>query len=515
MISVPVGNPPRGFILLIVLVTIVVLTLSAYTFSLLMISEDEVTRLMGRQIQSRYLVESGVDFARLMLANDDDTIREMGGLWDNAGQFQAIPVSVHPQRPDEIGRFSIVAPNQDSEGVASGFRFGVSDESARLNVNTLIYADNWVPGGGRQLLMALPLMTEDVADAILDWVDTDDDTRDFGTEYSWYAGLSPPYAPKNGPLDSIEELLLVRGVTPQLLFGLDHNHNGILDLDEQYSDEAGSIPPELQLGWANYLTLYSKESNLNPSGLERININADDLGQLYDDLRSVFNEDWSSFIIAYRQNGPFAGEPPEDQEQGYVNVDVTQPARFTFSQVIDLIDARTTADALNEDGETVSIVIDSPINMMNLGQTIPLLMENLTTVSGDNIPGRINLMQAPRVVLNGLPGMTEEIARGILNWREFELDDPGLTDIHRQYETWILVEGIVDLPTMKALTPFVCAGGDVYRAEVVGYFQDSVATSRAEVILDATVPIPRILFWRDKSHLQSGYSVEILGAELR
>ena len=68
---------------------------------------------------------------------------------------------------------------------------------------------------------------------------------------------------------------------------------------------------------------------------------------------------------------------------------------------------------------------------------------------------------------------------------------------------------------MKAMTPFVCAGGDVYRAEVVGYFQDTVATSRAEVILDTTLPIPRILFWRDKSHLQSGYSVDILGADLR
>ncbi len=316
-------------------------------------------------------------------------------------------------------------------------------------------------------------------------------------------------------MDSIEELLLVRGVTPQLLFGLDNNHNGILDLDEQYSGDAGSIPPEMQLGWANYLTLYSKESNLNPSGLERININDDDLGQLYDDLRSVFNEQWSSFIIAYRQNGPFTEEPPEDQEEGFVNVDLTQPANYTFSQVIELMDARTTADGLNEDGDTVTIIIDSPVNQLNMSQTLPLIMENLTTVSGDNIPGRINLMQAPRVVLNGIPGMTEQIVEDIIRLREFELDDPGLTDINRKYETWLLEQFVVDLPTMKAITPFVCAGGDVYRAEVVGYYQDSVATSRAEVILDTTELVPRVLFWRDKSHLQSGYSVDILGAELQ
>jgi hypothetical protein len=479
-----------------------------------MISEYDITRLYGRRIQSRYLVESGVDFTRLMLANDEPTIREMGGTWNNPAQFQAIPVSINPLRPDEIGRFSIVAPSLDTEGNLDGFRFGLTDESSRLNLNTLLHADTWLPGGGRQLLMSLPLMTEDVADGILDWMDPDDETRDFGVETSWYAGLSPPYAARNGPLDSIEELLLVRGVTPQLLFGLDHNHNGVLDLDEEYSEEGGAIPPEMRLGWANYLTLYSKESNLNPSGLEKININADDLGQLYDDLRSVFNEEWSTFIIAWRQNGPFQGEIPEDAESGYVEVDVTAPANHKFSQVIELIGAMTTADAVNDEGESIEVILESPVNVLNMGQTVPLLMENLTTVSGDNIPGRLNVMQAPRQLLAGVPGMTEDILNAIIQRREFELDDPTLTDVNRRYETWLLVEGIVDLSTMKVMTPFVCAGGDVYRAEVVGYFPDNVATSRAEVILDTTLPIPRILFWRDKSHLQSGYSVDILGTDL-
>ncbi len=506
-------SPKPGFVLLIVLVTVIALSLAAWSFSLLMVAEDQVTRLAGRQVQSRYLVESGVDFTRMMLSYDDATIKEMGGIWNNPGQFQGIAVSINPMRPEEIGRFSIVAPGLDTDGNLEGMRFGLVDESSKLNVNTLIHADGWLPGGGRQLLMSLPLMTEEVADAILDWMDDDDDIREYGAEFSYYAGMSPAYAPKNGPMDSIEELLLVRGVTPQLLFGLDNNHNSVLDIDEQYSGDAGSIPPEMQLGWCNYLTLFSKESNLNPSGLERININSEDLAQLYDDLRSVFDEEWTNFIIAYRQNGPFTGETPEDQEEGFVDVDVTKAAEHTFSQVIDLINARTKADAQNSDGETVSIVIDSPVNELNMGRTIPLLMENLTTVSGDNIPGRINIMQTSRQILLGVPGMTEEVAERIIQLREQELGDPGLADNYRRYETWILVQGIVDLATMKAMTPFICADGDVYRAEVVGYFQDSVATSRAEVIFDATLPIPRLLFWRDKSHLQSGYSVDQLGAE--
>jgi hypothetical protein len=52
----------------------------------------------------------------------------------------------------------------------------------------------------------------------------------------------------------------------------------------------------------------------------------------------------------------------------------------------------------------------------------------------------------------------------------------------------------------------------VYRAQVVGYYQDGEASARAEVIVDATGDIPRVVFWRDISHLGRGYSVETLGA---
>ena len=56
-------------------------------------------------------------------------------------------------------------------------------------------------------------MTPDVADAIVDWLDMDSSPRPYGAEDDYYTALSPPYHCKNGPLDSLEELLLVRGVT--------------------------------------------------------------------------------------------------------------------------------------------------------------------------------------------------------------------------------------------------------------------------------------------------------------
>ena len=77
------------------------------------------------------------------------------------------------------------------------------------------------------MLMGLPGMTDDVADAILDWIDADDNPRPNGAESQYYLGLPLPYVPRNGPPVTIDELLLVRGVTPELLYGLDAAKMGL------------------------------------------------------------------------------------------------------------------------------------------------------------------------------------------------------------------------------------------------------------------------------------------------
>jgi hypothetical protein len=55
--------------------------------------------------------------------------------------------------------------------------------------------------------------------AILDWLDPDDDERVGGAETPYYVGLTPSYEAKNGPIDDLSELLLVKGITPDLYWG--------------------------------------------------------------------------------------------------------------------------------------------------------------------------------------------------------------------------------------------------------------------------------------------------------
>jgi hypothetical protein len=500
----------HGIVLVIVLVSVVFLSLTTYTFATLMVTQSQITKLAGRQVQSKYLVDSGTDYVRMFLALDEASIRELGGRYDNPLYFQAIGVGLEETNAQNLGRFTVIAPSLDQDGNPGGFRYGLTDESTRLNLNILGFVEAFYTDGGKQLLMALPQMTEDVAEAILDWIDADEDIRSFGAESNYYSSLDPPYEAKNGPLDTIEELLLVRGVTPELLFGLDANHNGLIDEEEKMTPGASNIDPELQLGWASYLTLYSKEHNVNADGLKRININGEDLEQLATDLRSRFDQRMTDFIIAYRQNGPYTGED-EPAENPAGELDFALEAKFTFTQVLDLIDAQTT---VTYTGTEDPVVLKSPVEMTSLGLFMSVIMNELTTQQGIVVPGRINIMQAPRRILMGIPGMTEELLDNLLKYREFELDAPEGADQNRQFETWLLVEGFVDLATMKSMLPYICCGGDVYRAEVVGYFDDQIGISRAEAIVDTSTPLPRVLFWRDKSHLQRGYSADTLGTSL-
>ncbi len=501
----------RGVVLVVVLVVVAVLALAAYAFHDVMMAENEVTQMVGRQIQAYSLAASGVADLQVFLMQDAATQSEAGGRYDNAARFQAVAV-VQEEGEADIGRFTVVAPAQDTEGNPSGVRYGLEDESARLNLNALTWLEEQSKTLGqetaaRDLLMALPGMTEEIADAILDWLDENEEPREYGAESDYYASLSPGYAAKNGQLETVEELLLVRGVTPQLLFGADVNRNGIIDAGEMEQSGAALTDSEsITTGWAGQLTLYSKENNVTAEGLPRVNLNQDDMQTLYDSLAAVLPEEWATFIVAYRQQtelytGSKAGEPYSSGE-----LDLAQPGKTKLNQVLDLIGKKV---EVKFKGAEEATVLQSPFadDLVSMGTYMSQLVDQVT-IAETVIPGRININQASRDVLAGIPGMTDEIVEQIVGQRN---PDPGADASDMAHETWLLTQGLVTLDEMRTLMPFVCAGGSVYRAQVIGYYDDGRAASRLEVVLDATQQPARVLLWRDISHLGRGYSLETLG----
>lgn len=534
--------PRRGFFLVLVLIVIAVATMAVYSFTELMIAYDDSAYLTGDIVQARVNVESGSEAVRLILSESPQQRADSGGLYNNPQLFQAVNVS---SGDDGVTRsnFSIVAPDLTETGSYGGIRFGLQNESARLNVNTLIVLEeNFAAltpalavidesaesvdteNIAVSLLMALPGMSEDVADAILDWIDEDDETRPFGAESDYYTSLATPYAASNGPLHSVEELLLVRGVTASLLFGSDVNRNGVIDADEQQRFGIGIDTPGA-LGWATFLTVHGGEANKQRDGTPRVNVNEDDLELLYDDLLTALgDETYASFIVAYRVAGKttsptslLAGEqdPTNSDEPtepaGLWSADLLEQfdlaggGTTSLTQILDLVDATVTVGGGDESRSYSSPFSSDPTSV---AAYMPVLMDVLTTQEFEVMPGRINLNECPVELLEGIPLMTAEVVDAIVESRQTASDDP-----NHDFETWPLVEGLVTLDQMRQLTPLLTAGGDVFRCQIVGYFEDNSAFHRAEVILDATTVNPKIVSWRDFSHLGRGFDLSVLGRQ--
>src|SRR5436190_1929964 len=178
----------RGLVLIVVLVVLALLALAATTFSELMLRENQSAQFSGRRLQARSFAESGVEMAIWYLSQTDDVQRDKGGHYDNAGLFQNRIVSdaVDGMEP---GRFSISASAVNDDGTISGPRFGLQDESGKINLNAVLAADQYQENGARQLLVkALGNigMTDALADKILDFIDPDDEPREFGAEADYY-----------------------------------------------------------------------------------------------------------------------------------------------------------------------------------------------------------------------------------------------------------------------------------------------------------------------------------------
>jgi len=521
------ANKRSGSILMVVLVVVMVVSLGAYSFSAMMLAHNETALLSSNHQQTRWLVDSGIDTIRVHLSLTASERLESGGGYDNPMLFQAINIVPDPD-PVAAGNFTVLSPAINSDGYTAGLRYGLENESARLNLNALLTADDYAENGGRTLLMALPGMTENEADAIMDWIDEDDEPREYGAEYDYYQGLSSPYAPTNGPFNTVEELLLVRGVSPQLLFGADVNRNGMVDAHEQAALSAvqqiadltataesaaeNMVSGSLERGWSSYLTLHSQENNLNINGEPRINFNEEDLTKLHQDLSAVFSVDVANFVILYRQGLPTAGSSDAIPiPAAAYQIDLTVPAEKEITQILELIGLSLEGPPA-VDGED-PIIIDSPWPAIGLGSYIDHLMDNSSTNDNPTIPGRLNINAAPRTLLEGIPGLTSEAIDRIVQER---FTDPTQdTSNYTRHETWLVKNLIVTLEEMKLLQPFITGNGDVYRAQIVGYYEGGKASSRAEVVIDSTTVTPRVRLWRDLSHLGRGYPLEVLGYQYR
>ncbi|MEW6077237.1 MAG: hypothetical protein AB1724_05470 [Thermodesulfobacteriota bacterium] len=192
----------RGIALFLVLWVMALLTVIAGEFCHAVRTEVNVTRNFKEGTEAYYIAVAGVSWAVGELVMDDLTrgVEQMpGGGGEPAGDRRRFNVDIPPV-PYGNGRFKVEKEN----------------ESGKVNLNRA-----GVPLL-RMMLNGFSISQETrdiIVDSILDWRDKDGLRHVNGAENEYYLALPEPYQCKNGDFTTIEELLLVRGVTPEIFYG--------------------------------------------------------------------------------------------------------------------------------------------------------------------------------------------------------------------------------------------------------------------------------------------------------
>ncbi len=488
-----------GYVLLAVLIVIVVLTLAAYRFTDSMLGEYRAAVRTSDLAQARAAALSGVHYVSALLADPEAMELYFGGepTFDNADLFANVVVHSDPDKPAREARFSIISIAMTGPGSFEQ-RYALTDESGKLNINALIAQDK----KGEVLynaLLKLPNMTPDIADAIVDWVDADSVARTTGAESDYYQALGNPYRAKNGPLNSIDELLLVKGVTPQLLYGSDQNQSGSSDR-----------------GLTDYITVYGREVTADANGLLKVFINGDEVGPIYDALlASGIDEEMAAYIMAAKlfgttrldENGNPTGRnasqkvDPAGLDQLIQAVEdkvanATNAGR-ALNSIIDLKDTRVTLPKAA--GQQNSTAYYSPLNNPErLSALLPVLLSRVSTKDAVEMVPRLNVNTAPQEVIQGLPGLEEEDVSAILSARE------GITPGSLEATTgaWLVTAAGLTRDKFKKIEKYVTGSTMIYRVQSVGYIAGG-PSARIEAVIDTNFGAPRIVYFRDLGELDS------------
>jgi len=191
----------RGIALFLVLWVLALLMVIVGEFCHAMRTEVNITRNFKEQSESYYIALAGINRAVVELLRNDLIPRLPDESAENETEEKRWRVNVElPAVPYGTGRYAVVLGN----------------EMGKINLNL---ADEKLL---RAMLGGFDLTEEEmnvIVDSIQDWRDEDKFHRVNGAEDDYYQSLPNPYKCKNGDFDSVEELLLVKGMTPEIFFG--------------------------------------------------------------------------------------------------------------------------------------------------------------------------------------------------------------------------------------------------------------------------------------------------------
>jgi type II secretory pathway component PulK len=319
----------------------------------------------------------------------------------------------------------------DGQTTPNDVVYGLVDEGSKLNINnTNVTAE---------MLELLPRMTTELAAAIVDWRDANEDLTSGGAEADTYSRLRPPYSCKNAPFDSLGELKLVNGATVEILLGDDLNRNGVLDPNESSENRGGASDP----GILEYLTVSSSEPNTRADGSQRVSVNN------RPELESLISEALGAAAVTKVSNN-LRNRPP-------------------FGSVLEFYKAS---------GLTAT--------------EFAAIETEITTSTGTTIPGRVNVNTASAAVLTCIPGIGEDKATELVNAR---LSNSSAVDSI----AW--VTQVLNDEQIQQAGPFLTGQSYQFAADIAAIGKFGRGYRRTRFVFDTTEGTPKIIYRQSLSHL--------------
>jgi DNA uptake protein ComE-like DNA-binding protein len=437
-------------VIILVLWAIALLAIVASGVSFTIRQNLAIANIENDKIVAHYLARAGVERAIAEIMDDPRRVDSQIDTWyDDETEMGEVELAG--------GSFSVI--HDGYEAVPNPW-YGAGDESGKLNINTAT----------KEQLLKLPDMTSAIAAAIIDWRDSNEEPEPDGIERGYYRSQPHPYTIRNGPFKTVRELLIVRGVTPELLFGEDANLNGLLDENENDGRESKPVDNgdgRLDRGWFAYLTVYSYEKNVNAAGEKRLNLKSADAGTIG---RRLNLESWAAEAIVKAR----------DEKK--------------INHLVDLLDVRRDPDpAKRKNGEDdINFRSDSEKENAVTKSMFKNIVDEVTLKDDEYLVGRVNVNTAPLEVLRCLPGMDEELAGTIVRTREG--DKSGFSSIAD-----LLDQSGMTKEKFGKMEDFLTVRSNVFRIHSFGMAASGLARAWIECVVDRSSDVPRVLYWLESS----------------
>ncbi|RJQ56921.1 MAG: hypothetical protein C4526_00490 [Nitrospiraceae bacterium] len=189
-----------GVALVLVIWIVVVLIAIVGEFSYSMRTEINISRNFKEEEEAYQLAVAGIEEAKAEIL----TVKDPSKIYmDENGALVLDPeAGEQPERKSSLGKGS--------------YQYVITDEDGKLDLNTASVEQM------RYIFLNTGVDIKDadvIVDSVMDWRDTDNLHMLNGAEDDYYEDLKRPYSSKDGPFDSGEELLLVKGMSPEIFFG--------------------------------------------------------------------------------------------------------------------------------------------------------------------------------------------------------------------------------------------------------------------------------------------------------